>query len=212
MRSLLFGVAVALMVTAPATALTTMSIEHAGSNDYSAVSAGETFEVTVVITTDENLGSFQLTFDDGGKGYTTEVGFGGMAFVQANYGDFDMGTMSWVNPNGWDVANAIAVNDGTLNPMFPSVNGMTAGAPSLTPPIAPDPPDPGQEPSGVSGWCFRMMVTAPDPLVNTVLTASSAEAGDIYSTDTLDGLTPLNLPEPASALFLLLGLPFLRRR
>ena len=198
MRSLLFGIAVALMVTAPATALTSMEITGPGDVSQYTPVAGEVFQITITITTDEPLISWQCDLDDGGKGYTTRVGMSDVAPNNsqfANYGYFDMGSYSWKNDAGWSVVNGL---DMTADPDF---NGMPLTVGDVY----------GAAPAG-TGVCFTAMITAPTPMVNTTLTASAAEAGDEEATNTLDEVIPLGLPEPASALFLLLGLPFLRRR
>ena len=212
MRSLLFGVAVALMVTAPATALTEMSIEHGGvhdaagnyvggSNDYTPA-AGETFEVTIVLTTDEPLTAWQCNFDDGGAGYqVAQVGWTASPpdnAPDANYGWFNWTTFLRANNAGWSASTAGSAVPIAVGP----VNGLSTGDVAVDVDVN----------GAVSGWCFRMWVTAPDPMVPTVLTAGFKEAADMDTLDTLDDFVPLNLPEPASALFLLLGLPFLRRR
>ena len=213
MRSLLlFGVAVSLLVTATATANTytltgrvSGSAQGTGTDTY-VPAPGETFVVDIHITMSETLKAWQgdVALAGGASGYTTNVGVpaGAAGGHMSNYGYFSYVSYLWENDAGWDVPNSVSPDHATINPTYPALPN-TVGTIALDGNVG-----------ASSGWAASFEITAPGTPgdIPGQLTLENPYGQKMDSDPADVTVVPLNLPEPASALLLLLGLPFLRRR
>ena len=206
MRSLLTGLAVALMATTAfgATAHVTMTV--GGSADYTPA-PGETFRVDVNITADAPMSAWGCEpIDSLDAGYTvaaTVLGgyYGNLAM---NYSDDPPGPPV-VNLQGWDTNSFASAKS------WPAgvVNDLNLGAPTD---FRPGSAAVNLAAGATSGFAVYFMLTAPASDVETVILLEDVFAGDLAFNAMEVTYDPLNLPEPTSLVLLLAGLPLLRRR
>ena len=218
MRCLVVSVGVVLLATASALAAghsATMSIETAGSaydpgtgmNEIDCEALPNPFTIEIIINSDDTTGmtAFGVTMTSNCEGIqhaameTTWIPPYGPLLIE-NYN----------GANGWAKANGTNVGAGTLPMAGPPTEEVgTINIGDVTYPV----PDYIWGANGMAAWLELTLSGDPCDFICCVIDGMDAYVGD-SAFDAMDvTVVPLHIvPEPASAVLLLLGLPFLRRR
>ena len=203
MRTLLVGLVVALMATTAYGYAGHLTMSVGGANPYTPA-PGETFRVTVDIQADTNMASWGMQLrDEADAGYTIAASVDYYELATENYADA-IGPPPFLlpfNQQGWEV--------------HPSNTKLwDAGLVNQDPPVRPGTAAVATPPGASSGFVLWFDLTAPatEAGVNTRIVLDDLYAGDLDYQPLDMTSEPLVLPEPASALLLLGGLPLLRRR